>query len=765
MHAQLYASNRGLVCLNHALGDFLKNISTRMPIMSSLAVDDPSQPSAEQPGLRTRIAAMIIAAMAIGIVVLCLLYRAHTDMRVPIAYHGDSLYHVSVFKGIGEGNLPWKNARLAAPFSGSDWRDFPGYQWVDFVAFKFLSLFAHDYIRAFNCYWILTILATAATAAYSFVRLRISPAVACCLAILYAGQPFIFVRNITHFVLLAYMVPLLATVCLEVALGRWEGTQKKYPLDIPPYAWLTFLLQGVSFFYFSFFGALLLLTAAFVGGCARRTLRPFVYTACLTVVLALASIVGVSPTLMHWSRDGSNPIATARTAADAELNGLKIRHMLTPVPDHPIPFVRRLALKAAAAHPEITESVGTRLGLFAAIGFIGLILYILAVISGWTLASDDGTVRACAALLLVALLWCTVGGFGSVISTFVTTLIRGYDRVIVFIVFFILASYGTIATSFFSKTKWITRNFKIATLVVITAASFADALWFVPQTPEMRQHAYTERTFVSNLETVLGKNAAVFEIPYTAFPSGAGPGRIAPFDHLRPYIQSNGLKWSFGTTNGRPEASWEQDVSQFPPEVMIQELVRKGFRGLWIDTYGYQDAAMVPSKAISTVLTRQPMSSSDGRYLVFDLAGVRLSDVSTIQDSLPSPYEGRILNFGKCNVDAVDWNGIAGPSVPVSRLARLRLDGWVADVDKGVAQPDVYVEISTASNRRFYIHASRSARPDVAAAFRQPSLMQSGFVASAKVTNLPPGLYDIRILQLAPDTIEACNSGIKLDVQ
>jgi hypothetical protein len=629
-------------------------------------------------------------------------------------------------------------------------------------------LFTHSYIKVLNWYWVLTIVATAGTAAYSFLRLRGAPVVACCLAFLFATQPFIFVRNITHFMLVAYLVPLLAAVCLEVALGRWEGSERTSPRNIPPYAWLTFLLQGISFFYFSFFGALLLVVAAFFGFCARRTLRPFVFSTWLLLVLLVASVAGVSPTLLHWTRHGRNEIVTARSAAEAESNGLTIRHMLTPVPEHPAALFRNLASKAAAEHPEHTESVGTRLGLLASVGLIGLILYDLAVLAGWRSVFDDGTVRACAALMLAAFFWCTVGGFGSVFNTFVTPLIRGYDRVIVFIVFFILASYGTVVTASLARKSWTKKDFSLTTLVLalITAAAFADALWFVPQTPEIRRQASAERELVSEIEHVLHREGMIFEIPYTPFASGRGPGRMASFDQARPYIQSDSLEWSWGTVNGTEQEHWEAEVSQLPPEAMVRELVKTGFRGLWIDTYGYVDPVELPAKPITALLTRQPLASSDGRYLFFDLSGVHLPALPALQDSLPQSYrEFGLRTAGQCNVDAVNWKGISGASLAVDHVSQLRLDGWVADVDKGVALPDVYVELTGAGGKRVYLHASRIGRPDVAASFSKQSLAESGFVAMGELNNLPPGHYHIRILQFGPNGGEACNFGGKLDVK
>jgi phosphoglycerol transferase len=714
---------------------------------------------------------MVIAIPAIcsGIVVVWLLMAAHTDMSVPVVYDRDALYELAIFKGIGEGNLPWRNTHLAAPFGSSDWRDYPLYQWIDYGAFRFLSLFASgNYLKLLNWYWVLTIVATAAVAAYCFLRLRASPVVAGCLAFLYAMQPYVFTRNISHFNLLCYLVPLLATACLEVATGRWETGKLPALREIPLHGWMGFLLQGISFFYFSFFGALLLLVAAFYGACRRRTLRPLIHSGWLLVVLVAASIAGVSPTLLHWIQHGTNPAAVERSAAEAEVHGLRIRHLLTPVPQHPLAFMRRLSDIAQAKHQDQTEASTTRLGLLGAAGFVALMVYIFAVLAGWRWTLDDGIVAACAALVLASLLWCTVGGFGSIFNTFVTPIIRAYDRIIVFLVFFILAAYGAVVSAVLARNAWarIHRMAVTTVLIFITGIAFADELWIPTgiQSAEARQTAASDRAFVAMIEHALGGQGMVFQIPYTPYPDGGGAGRILPFDHARPYLQSSAnLQWSWGTVAGTEQARWTQHVAQLPPESLIAEVRGKGFHGLWIDSYGYADNG-VP-KAIATLLGQEPLASPDSRYFFFDLTSAHSAPA-------PPPAEPASLPFtqldihpgGTCYVDSINDSKVSRPVAQVQRAAPFHIDGWMADADTGVALPDVYVEISD-GGRRFYLHGSRYPRGDVASHYNKTSLTQSGFTASGKLDTLPPGGYRVRILQAGEGKAEACAADFSLELR
>jgi phosphoglycerol transferase len=272
-----------------------------------------------------------------------------------------------------------------------------------------------------------------------------------------------------------------------------------------------------------------------------------------------------------------------------------------------------------ATHPENTEATTTRLGVLAGIGFVGLMLYVIAGLAGWKFPSDDGTVAACAALLFAAFIWCTVGGFGSIFNTFVSPVIRAYNRIIVYIVFFILAAYAGLATKWLVRVK--TPSFAAGLLLVaLTGLAYADVFWYGPQIPNYREMANSDHEFVASVEQALGGSGMIFQLPFTEFPWAPGPGRMTGIDPARGYLNSAGLRWSWGIVRGTTEARWMQSVAVLPPAQMLTELAGKGFRGLWIDTYGYADnPSAMPAGTFAALLGRQPIVSPDKRYEFFEL--------------------------------------------------------------------------------------------------------------------------------------------------
>jgi phosphoglycerol transferase len=265
-------------------------------------------------------------------------------------------------------------------------------------------------------------------------------------------------------------------------------------------------------------------------------------------------------------------------------------------------------------------------------------------------ALDDGIVTACAALVFAGFLWCTVGGFGSIFNTFVTPLIRGYNRIIGFFVFFILAAYEAVASALLARNAWA-RAHRLAggaLLVFVTRIAFADVLWIPTgiQTPAERTAA-SDRAFASTVEHALGGHGMVFQISYTAYPTDGDPGKISPFDHARPYLQSSAdLQWSWGTGQGTAESRWMQGVARLTPDNLISEIVQDGFRGLWIDTYGYAgNPADMPAKAFATLLGQKPLASPGGRHLFFNLTSAHAAPVPAPVESAGMPFNLSKLKF------------------------------------------------------------------------------------------------------------------------
>jgi phosphoglycerol transferase len=64
---------------------------------------------------------------------------------------------------------------------------------------------------------------------------------------------------------------------------------------------------------------------------------------------------------------------------------------------------------------------------------------------------------------------------------------------------------------------------------------------------------------------------------------------VPPYDHLRPYLYSRQLRFSFGTMKGRPRDQWQQALGKVPFEKAIEEIKGRGFAAICINRKGFPD--------------------------------------------------------------------------------------------------------------------------------------------------------------------------------
>ncbi len=74
------------------------------------------------------------------------------------------------------------------------------------------------------------------------------------------------------------------------------------------------------------------------------------------------------------------------------------------------------------------------------------------------------------------------------------------------------------------------------------------------------------------------------------------------YSHLRGYLHSEKLKWSYGAMKGREGDAWEKSIASESDEEMVKELQQAGFKGIYVDTYGYKDSGFKVIQNLSSIL-------------------------------------------------------------------------------------------------------------------------------------------------------------------
>ena len=94
-----------------------------------------------------------------------------------------------------------------------------------------------------------------------------------------------------------------------------------------------------------------------------------------------------------------------------------------------------------------------------------------------------------------------------------------------------------------------------------------------------------------SLEAALPAGAMLFQLPVVDFPEGQRIRAASDYEHLRPYLHSTRLRFSYGSDKGRARDAWQRRVEALEPAAMADALERMGFSGLVVNRKAYPDGA------------------------------------------------------------------------------------------------------------------------------------------------------------------------------
>jgi phosphoglycerol transferase len=493
-----------------------------------------------------------------------------------------------------------------------------------------------------------------AFAALFFRSLRISHLASASFGTLFAVTPFVFYRSISHLHSVQFIVPAAAYLSIDLARGGVFGiTENNRPSEkrTNPRRLLLVRLAiciaiGLASTYWAFFACIVIAIACLIGlfrfGNKKIALVALLYV----TVIGAASVANESGSLLYWYRNGDNKALWYKVPAEADIYGLRIRQMLTPIPDHPLRLMRSVRDKiVAAGFPNDTnESRFAALGTIGAIGFVILCCVAVGRPRGRILA--DARLRLLSGFVIALVLIAEVGGFGSLFNVFVVHQFRTYNRVSPFIALFSLATVAIILDALLPWRKWYSQGLICGCLIIFGAFDQTPVVLFSNWENE-KQQFYDDQFFIRQLESRLPAGAMVFQLPHTDLLSGAVPERMLPEDQLRPYLHSKTLRWSFGAMGDRNH-KWAQITAELPLHEFIEHIIFAGFGGLLIDRYGYKDSEV--EQSVLGYLGLASKFDLGGRWVFFDLRAFR----EKLESALSSEERGRREEVAKLTV-RVEW--------------------------------------------------------------------------------------------------------------
>jgi len=557
------------------------------------------------------------------------------DLRVPFCYDGDANLNAIWIKGIIDNGWYLQNNYLGTPF-GQVLYDYPFLNNLDFIVLKLISIFTADYALVMNLFFLMTFPLTMLSTMYVFRHFKVSYPLSILGGLLFAFTPYHFFRGEAHLWLASYfMLPLMVMVIFWVYRGepiffKYNALTDKMELDLinsKSLASLTIaFLISFTYMYYPFFSCFFLLIAGISSYTSQRSKHCLIRSFILIAVIVLGIIISLSPSIIYQDIHGKNPEAAIRSPLETEYFGLKIVQLLMPIPGHRIPFLAEITNKYISFAPLVNENQSSSLGLIGSLGFLLLIIWVLfrntnivAVIPAEIRTYLDGL----GLFNISAVLLATIGGFGGVFALLVTPQFRCYNRISIFIAFFSIFAMVLILESL-SKKFANTQKRKIifyALICLILPLGILDQTSpsFIPSYDKIKADYYDDEQFIREIETVMPKDAMIFQLPYVPFPEHPPVYRMTDYEHIKGYLHSHHLRWSYGAMKGRDADQWQEAVVNKPVDEMIFLLSTAGFNGIYIDSYGYEDGGSHLISTVSNILGTSPIISNNSRLYFFDM--------------------------------------------------------------------------------------------------------------------------------------------------
>lgn len=593
----------------------------------------------------------IVTGLAAVVTTILALQLWKADFNAPFTYYGDAIAVGDHFKTVMQTGWFTYQSHLGAPY-GQTYSDFPTAENLNFMAAGVFGLLTHNWVLSMNLYYLFGFVASALTSLWLFRRLRISRLISVVLALLFAIAPYHFVRGESHLFLGSYyIVPLSIGIVIMAIRGealwtrnapgtrwyRWFGSRAAGTL-------LILVLTATAETYYAVFFLILLAFAGVVrlistGLNRNGEWRRFWGAAIAGAVTAFALLLNTLPATIYGWINGQDPAALVRGRADSEIYALKLTQLLLPWPGNRVPLLASIRGRYDALYPLISENPALgAVGAAGLLALIGVTVYVIASFGRNRLHTSEFAERfrlltQLAALAIVAFLFSTIGGFSTIIS-FLTTSLRGWNRISIYIALISLAAVGILldAAIAWLRTKTVrfgARGSSIAgRAIAIIVAAVVLVGGFIDQTPSGGSLDYpglakaynSDDAYFARVDKVLPVGAEVLQLPYQPFPESVSSTGIQSSDVLRPFLHTPDLKWSGGGIKGRPRADWPGMLEQYSPADIVTLAAASGFSGILVDRLALEKDQYRPLLAgLTATLGVSPLSGSNNRYAFYDI--------------------------------------------------------------------------------------------------------------------------------------------------
>jgi phosphoglycerol transferase len=519
------------------------------------------------------------------------------DLNVPFRYSGDVVGGLTIAQNFITGNGIFLYPNMGAPGVVSTVES-PGAANVHVFGMWILSLFIKEPGLLVNIFFILTFATVSIAATVSLRLLKINPMTSIFGGVLYSLLFYHFYRGVGHLFLSTYtIVPLSCVVILWIINGEInfnkvnfkDGNFLKNIVSVfpPKTAFSVFIAVfiGMSSIYYMFFACLGIVFAIVWNLLEERNFKKIIASSViLLLVVIIAFFVQIIPYVIYIQNGNEATLTGTRSLRDVEVFSLKFSQLVLPVNGHRFHFFSRIrAYYDKYINIHSNENSNSSLGLLMS---AGLIISLFVAMKKNSKIHENISIKHSGILNAFMLLLGSVGGIASLIIIF-TKYTRCYNRLSIYIAFysiFIITYYMDCLLLKF-KLRNVSKFFIIVIFGILCAL---DQTGHQKLSNSNLQKYYSDRELIKRIEEITPAGSMVFQLPFV--PSNTSSYlNISGYGQFVPFIHSRSLKWSYRAQFNSPVEKWQRLTANQSVEEMLKHLAGVGFKGLYVDKFGYQN--------------------------------------------------------------------------------------------------------------------------------------------------------------------------------
>lgn len=572
-------------------------------------------------------ASFILMIVIILVMMFHLMELENCQLNIPLFYLGGD--DMGVIVNAKQFTEQWWNLtcdRLGAPFT-VQYYDFTSSMMhnVGLFIMKIFAVISHDAAVAMNLTYLSIFFIAGIISYFVMKNIKINCWIASLASAVFALSPYMLFRNIGHIVLTeCYFVPLSILICMwiyerdDVLTLDKNFFKRKINYVV---LFFTFLIANNGIAYYPFFTCFIFMVTAVSKfaktGRVKQGLRGVIAVIMVCFFVVLSILPGKIYTLMN----GSNAAAIDRSGFEqTELYGLKIAQLFMPLNGHGL-YDKYIDIYNENAFL-VTENTSAYLGLLGMLGFIVLMICL------FTKKNNKLSERlGCLSELNISMvLLGTIGGLGSMFAFFISPMLRGYNRISIFIEYVCILSVALLVDKLLEIIKDnkkelsdTVKRIRTVVLYCIFGLICLLSIWEgYPQlaTPDYDTNKYnyiSDKNFVADIENSVEAGSMIYQLPYHEYPEYGPVNDMWDYHLYIGYLHSKTLKWSYGSIKGRPEDEWNKQVGSMDIDDMVTYLKEEKFAGIYIDRRAYEEAEITELEgSLEQILDEKPMVSENG---------------------------------------------------------------------------------------------------------------------------------------------------------